>query len=111
MEDRAFLGDSLTRYREAFFVTIHPNPVKELINFIFSPALCNNVLIAIYNHKGELVKRKVHPKKSFYASIDLADQPNGEYDISIRSGKMNIRKKLVFKRQPALRFPNCLLRQ
>jgi len=75
-------------------IQIHPNPSKGNVIIEFPPSSIN-LSVCIYNVIGEQVYGKEIISSNQVFTIDLSNQPNGMYFITIGTGNRSTTKKLV----------------
>ncbi len=79
-------------------VEVFPNPTEGLFNLTFGKYDINNVQVFIYNSVGELVEKLQFDNGVSQVQLDLSDQANGLYYVSIQHHNVAITKKISVAR-------------
>ena len=80
-------------------VKILPNPTSGLVNVVFTLANEENVVVSVSNTLGQVVSTsKFDGIANKLVSLDIANQPNGVYFVTISNGKDKMVQRLVLNK-------------
>ncbi len=91
---------NLVRIEHTDIAAIYPNPVKEHLNITFTLAVEKNVLLQMYDIKGQVKKREeqVYPFGQHTVTWEMKDFVNGIYLLKVKIGEdEKIHKILINK--------------
>lgn len=75
-------------------INVYPNPTTGLINIEFE----NGEFLEVYNLLGEVVLNETIAADQFLVSLDLTDNPNGVYFVSIKTNDKIFTKKILLSK-------------
>lgn len=80
-------------------VSILPNPTSGLVNVVFTLANEENVVVSVSNTLGQVVSTsKFDGIANKMVSLDIANQPNGVYFVTISNGKDKMVQRLILNK-------------
>lgn len=80
-------------------VKVLPNPTSGLVNVVFTLANEENVTVSVSNTLGQVVSTsKFDGIANKMVSLDIANQPNGVYFVTISNGKDKMVQRLVLNK-------------
>jgi hypothetical protein len=80
-------------------VKVLPNPTSGLVNVVFTLANEENVVVSVSNTLGQVVSNsKFDGISNKMVSLDIANQPNGVYFVTISNGKDKMVQRLILNK-------------
>ena len=80
-------------------VKVLPNPTSGLVNVVFNLANEENVVVSVSNTLGQVVSTsKFDGIANKTISLDIANQPNGVYFVTISNGKDKMVQRLILNK-------------
>lgn len=80
-------------------VIVAPNPTSGIINIAFTLPTEENVTVSVSNTLGQIVSTSNHNGMSNgLVTLDIANQPNGVYFVTINNGKDKMVQRLILNK-------------